>query len=63
MNYIDLIDSSQAHLFVQDDSNIEIIRQKWRWSCDWQRATPESHVKNKPPLAVPLFRFTLEQNR
>ena len=48
MNCTNLIDSCQAHLPVQHASNIELIRQKWHWCCDWQRATPESHVQNKP---------------
>ena len=48
--------------------NMEFIRQKWHWCCDWRRATLESPVQNKPlfaPLAVrvPLFHFTLQQNR
>ena len=48
MNYTGFIDSCQAHFSVQYASNIELIRQKWYWCCDWQRATPESHVQNKP---------------
>ena len=47
MNEINLIDSWQAYLPVQYASNIEFIRQKWHWCCDWQRTTPESHVQNK----------------
>ena len=39
-----LIDSCQAHLPVQYASNIELIP----WCCDWQRATLESHMQNKP---------------
>ena len=71
MNNINLIDSCQAHFSVQYASNIEFIRQKWHWCCDWQRATPELPLQNKPlacstgclfKLAVPLFRFTLRQN-
>ena len=55
MNLTNLIDSCQAHLHVQYASNIELIRQKWYWCCDWQRATPEFHVQNNllfAPLAV-----------
>ena len=48
MNDINLIDSCQAHLPVQYTSNIIFIRQKWHWCCDWQRATPKSHMQNKP---------------
>ena len=66
MNYTNLIDSFQAHLLVQYASNIELIRQKWHWCCDWQRATPEPHVQKSllfAPLAVPcsrwLFRFSV----
>ena len=39
MNDINFIDSCQAHLPVQYASNIEFIRQKWHWDCDWQLAT------------------------
>ena len=70
MNYINLIDSCQAHLPVQYASNIKFIRQMWYWCCDWQQAAPESQVQNKLlhwlsvfTLAVSLFRFTLQQNR
>ena len=73
MKDINVIDSWQAHLPVQFASNMELIRRKWHWSCDWQRATPDSHVQNKSvvfaplailfTLAVPLFRFTLQQKR
>ena len=48
MNDINLIDSCQAHLPVQYTSNIKFIRQKWHWCYDWQRATPEPHMQNKP---------------
>ena len=47
MNYTHLIDSCQAHFPVQYASNIELIRQKWYWCCDWQWATPESLLQNK----------------
>ena len=40
MKDINLIDSCQAHLPVQYASNIQLIRQKWHWCSDWQRATP-----------------------
>ena len=55
MNYVDLIDSCQAHLPLQYAWNIDLIPQKRYWCCDWQRATPQSHMQNKPlfaPLAV-----------
>ena len=45
MNDIHLTGSCQAHSPVQYASNIESIRQKWHWCCDWQRATPESYVQ------------------
>ena len=48
INYTNLIDSCQAHLPVQYASNIELVCQRWQWSCDWQRATPELHMQNKP---------------
>ena len=48
MSYINLIDICPDHLPVQYASNIELIRQKWYWCCDWQVATPESHVQSKP---------------
>ena len=47
MKDVNLIDSCQAHLPAQCALNIKFIRQKWHWYCDWQRATPESHVRNK----------------
>ena len=64
-----MIDSCQAHLPVQYALNTELIRQKWKWWRDCLRATPESHVQNKPilfaplALAVSLFHFTLWLNR
>ena len=48
MNYTNLIDSCQAHLSVKYTSKIKLIRHKYHWCCDWQWATPESHVQNKP---------------
>ena len=66
MNDIKLIDSCQIHLPVQYASNIEFIRQKWHWCCDWQRATPELHVQNNPlvcsfgcPCSHWLFRISV----
>ena len=63
MNYTHLINSCQAHLPVQYAS--KVICQKWYWCCDWQRATPESHMQNKPlicsigcPCSSWLFRFS-----
>ena len=47
MDDINLIDSCLAHLSLQYASNVELIRQKWHWCCDWQRATPEPYVQNK----------------
>ena len=72
--FIHLIDSCKAHLPVRYASSIESFRQKWHWCCDWQRATPEPHWSAKQAsgllhwlsvfrLPVPLFRFTLQQNR
>ena len=62
MKDIHLIDSCcQAHLPVQYASNIEFIRQKLHWCCDWQRTTPESNVQNKPivcSIGCP-FRFSV----
>ena len=48
MNDIILIDICQAHLPVQYFLNIKLIRQKWNWYCDWQWATPDSYIQNKP---------------
>ena len=48
MNYTNLIDICQAHLPVQYASDIKLIRQKRHLCCDWQRATPDSHVQNEP---------------
>ena len=45
MNYTNFIDSSQAHLPVQYTTNIELIRQKWLWCCDLQRATSSRTCK------------------
>ena len=53
MNYTSSNGSCQTHLPVQYASNIELIRKKWHWCCDWQRATSESHVQ-KSPLFAPL---------
>ena len=73
MIYTKLIDSCQVHLSVQYAPNIKIIRQMWHWFYDWHRATPESHVQNKPfvySIGCPcshwlfsFFPFTLRQNR
>ena len=55
VNYTNLVDICLAHLAAKHASNIEIIRQKWYWCCDWQRATPESHMHNNvlfAPLVV-----------
>ena len=54
MYYTNLIDSGQVHLPVQYASNIELIRKKWNWCCDWQRATPETHLLNKVLMFAPL---------
>ena len=65
MNDTNLIDSCYASLRVQYASSIELIRKKWHWCCDWQQATPQSHVQNKPhvcsigcPRSRWLFRFS-----
>ena len=52
MNYTNLIDSCQAHLPMQYASNIELIRQKWYWCCDWQRSTLESYMQNIEDIQV-----------
>ena len=64
MNNTNLIDSCQIHLPAQYTSNL--IRQKWYWCCDCQRATPEWHVQNKPLVCSIgcscsswLFRFSI----
>ena len=60
MNNTNLIDSYQAHLPVQYASNIELIRQKWYWSCDWQRATPSRTYETSllfTPLAARVQAF------
>ena len=69
MNCTNLIDSCQAHLPIQYASNIELIGQKWYWCCDWPRATPESHMQNKPlvcshgcPCSSWLFHFSIKCN-
>ena len=45
MKDINLVDICQAHLPVQYALNIELILKMWHWCCDWQRATPESHMQ------------------
>ena len=47
MEDMDMIDSCQAHLFVQLASNSEYIRQKWHWWGNWQQVTPDLQVQNK----------------
>ena len=47
MKDLNLINSCQAHLPMQYAPNIGFIRQKWHICCDWQLATPESHMQNK----------------
>ena len=66
MNHTNLIDSCQAHLPVQHASTIKLIRQKWYWCCDWQRATFESRMQSNPlvcsigcPCSHWLFRFSV----
>ena len=66
MKDINLIASCQAHLPVQYASNIELIHQKGHWCCDWQQATSEWHLQNKPlvysigcPCSHWLFRFSV----
>ena len=57
MKDINMTDSYQAHLPVLFTLNIESIRQKWHCCCDWQRATPISHVQNIVSLIINNFLY------